>query len=140
MEVTVMEHTLASHIAHVRDRKMSLCESWFTRFRDSEDTPDWFELWTIVPLTELTADDIIWALIAAAMDPEAAHLILAVFPGNCANPVHKIEELVNELTIYGFCPYDLDWSFEESAGEFLLRFSVFSEKEAYHIQDLYYES
>ncbi|MEK7201631.1 MAG: hypothetical protein AAB737_03285 [Patescibacteria group bacterium] len=131
-------HTLASHISEVRDRGLSLKDSWFARFGDLGAQPDWFELWTVVPLEHLTTDDLIWALVAAALDPEAANLVLFVFPGTCINPVQKIEDLVGELAAYGFSPYNLDWAFEESDGDHVLFLSVFSESEAYHVQDLFY--
>lgn len=133
-------HTFASHISEVRDRGLSLKDSWFARFGYAGAYPDWFELWTIVPLERLTADDLIWALIAAALDPEVAHLVLIVFPGSCPDPVYKIETLIEELSGYGFSPYNLDWMLEESNGDHALFLSVFSETEAYHIQDLFYPS
>lgn len=124
----------------VRDRGLSLKDSWITRFGYEEVRPDWFELWTVVPLEDLTADDLMWALIAAALDPEVAHLVLFVFPGSCSDPVYKIETLLEELSCYGFSPYDIDWALEESDGDHVLFLSVFSETEAYHIQDLFYPS
>lgn len=131
-------HTLASHVSEVRDHGLSLADSWFARFGESGAPPDWFELWTIVPFEKLTADDLIWAITAAALDPEAANIVLFVFPASCPDPVSKVGDLVNDLSHLGFSPYNIDWAFDESDGDNVLFLSVFSEAEAYHVQDLYY--
>lgn len=133
-------HTFGSHISEVRDRELSLRESWFTRFGDEGNQAGYFQLWTVVTLDNLTADDLMWALVAAALDPLVTHLILYVFPAVCRNPKNKIDALIAELTGQGFSPFDFDWHLQESDGDQILIFSVFSEEEAYRIQDLYYAS
>lgn len=131
-------HTFGSHISEIRDGELSLQDSWFTRHGHDGAQPDFFHLWTLVPFEKLTVDDLIWALVAAALNPIVSHLVLYVFPASSSDPKGKIDELVAQLTQQHFCPFDFDWRFNEADGDQILVFSVFSEKEAYRVQDLYY--
>lgn len=133
-------HSFASYYSSIRDHGLTLKQSWCTRFGDEGNCPEHFELWTLVPLEHLTADDILWALVAAALDRTASHLVLYVFTGSCTDPEAKVCELEQELRSQGFLPYGLDWQFDDETGEKALLFSVFSEDEAYRIQDLYFRN
>lgn len=75
---------------------------------------------------------------AAAMNPDVATLAYFVFPGQCTEPEQKVEDLVRGLVELGFSPYGFDWLLQETDGDNVLLLSVFSEQEAYHVQDLYY--
>lgn len=120
-------HSFASHYTRTRDRGLTLTQSWRQRFGEEGDCPEEFELWTCVPFLALTADDLLWALAAAALDRTASHLVLHVHSGASANTRTKVEELEQALQIQGFLPHGIHWQIDN--GDNALVFSVFSEGE-----------
>ncbi len=126
-----------TYFARLRDRNRSVIESWVTRMGLYEEDTVSLEVSSIVPLEELTVDDVLYALVAAAVFTEISHLTLYVFPSTCPDPDSVITRLEKELRRLHFLPYAFDWKFDDETGDKALVMSVFSEDEAYRIHDLY---
>jgi len=116
---------------------MPLEYSWNQRYgSDDEDgycEEQFFELWTLKPLRELTLEDVLWCLVAAASNPFATHLRLYVFIGtqNAYRSARKrylalMQELEKQ---FGFSPSEDGSDFLSSDGDFSILISLFTEDE-----------
>jgi len=134
-----------SFLPRIRDRGMELFTSWQMRYgTGKQPEEDYFELWSITPLWELTSEDLLWALVAAAQDPFVTHLCLYVYIGTastCPDPDIVLDVLIrNFVDSYGFMPLDVGEDFLDGEGEFRIILSLFSEDEGYFIQDILYRN
>lgn len=125
----------ATFLPRIRDRGMPFLSSWVTRYygEDTEPEDNYFDLWSIKPLIELSVEDILWSLVAAAQDPFATHLQLYVFIGNkktCQFPNRVFKKLMKDLaTQFGFSPMEWGTDFKDEDGDFSVVISLFSEHE-----------
>lgn len=123
-------HMFISCLVKVRDRGRGLYASWRTRLGEEGDIPDTFHLYTIVPFSQVTVDDLMWALVAAAMNPLMSHLALHVFFHGCTDIKVRVPRLLQELEANGFSP-DFHCHYDQESGntEAMLIMSLFSEDE-----------
>lgn len=122
-----------AYFARVRDHNLPMTMSWQKRSEASEfvtDDDHEFCLWSPVPVEALTEDDLIWMLVAAAMQPYTTHL--HVYIQNLTQDkscVHHLMALMQKLEVLGYEPADFDVILTSSSMWNYLKVSLFSEDE-----------
>lgn len=128
-----------SFLPRIRDRGLSLVDSWSVRYGtgEEEQADEYFDLWSIKLLQELTPEDLLWCLVAAASDPFATHLQLYVFIGQGeANRTaeESFESLIDSFRDeFGFFPSEYGTDFCGEDGDFCVMVSLFSNDESERI-------
>lgn len=132
-----------SFLPHLRDRGMPLLDSWCIRYYaedNAEPKQDLFELWSTKPLYELTAEDLLWCLVAAANNPFATHLHLYTFIGDLKThplPSNTLQALIDSLEAeFGFNPSAVGHDFEDADAEHGILVSLFSAQEYERVSEM----
>ncbi|MGE5541215.1 MAG: hypothetical protein ACM3TU_02940 [Bacillota bacterium] len=121
------------HLAETRDHGLTLNQSWFARHHGFGHTKTQipFRIWLPVFYDNLTVDDVIWCLVAAAMEPTATHVVLHVRQPVFAKPSHdRLCEIAASLAELGFETIEPEGNYDpENPNGLVLTFSLFTRSE-----------
>lgn len=124
--------TFGLHLAEARDHGRPLLLGWMARHGSEHPRTVPFVLWPTGKLDKLTVDDLLWCLIAAALDERSTHLELRFRPppSFLPPPEEDMDALLRELEELGFDSMDREGDYVgDSSGEIYLRFALFSTEE-----------
>jgi hypothetical protein len=126
-------HAFGSHLAHLRNAPHRSAEFEGELGAGIEAIPRVFTICMIIPLEELTVDDLVYWLVAAAMPSWTTHLELQ-FKGHQDEDEIEVRmvELLTELREHDFVPTHLRFCLY--ANRYGLRMSLFGNDERAHFQ------
>lgn len=126
--------SFSEHLARIRDKHLPMLMSWARRTETTEfisNEDHIFEVCLLSPVHTLTADDLMWALVAAAIQPYSTHVHIRIPDLSTEQScVHRMIAVLKELQRFAFDPFDYD-VFEGARGIYL-RVSLFTEDEVHY--------